>query len=79
MICEPYHFPRRLLDGRWIVCHNLPGQPGAYAADCECVSQRAAQLAADDLNAQRIQRARAVLAHVRSLGPLTHAANESNA
>lgn len=80
MIGEPYHFPRRTVSGRWLVCHALPGQPGAYAADCECSSQHAAQQAADKLNGERINRARAVLEQVRALAPrIDDAANESTA
>jgi hypothetical protein len=69
-MAQPYHFARRLVTGRWVVCHALAGQPGAYAADLECKDQAAAQRAADQLNAARLDRARAVLEHIRNLGPV---------
>jgi hypothetical protein len=69
-MAEPYHFARRTVTGRWVVCHQLPGQPGAFAADLECKDQAAAQHAADQLNAERLQRARAVLEHIRNVGPV---------
>ncbi len=48
----PYFFVRRLRDGRWCVAHRVPGAD-VDRIDVECLTLKAAQGLAEDMNFQR--------------------------
>lgn len=58
---QPYYTVRPAADGRWLVVHALPGQPGAFAADADCPSLAAAEREAawlEDERQRHLMRAR---------------------
>lgn len=59
---QPYYTVKQAPDGRWLVVHALPGQPGTFAADANCPSLKAAEIEAaylEDQRARQIDSARA--------------------
>lgn len=48
----PYFFVRRLATGRWCVAHRVPGAD-VDAVDVDCLTLRAAQVFAAQLNKHR--------------------------
>lgn len=43
---QPYYTVKQAPDGRWLVVHSLPGQPGSYGVDDDCPTERAAEQSA---------------------------------
>lgn len=59
----PHFTVRPGANGRWLVVHPLPGQPGAYGVDDDCPSQQAAECEAAHRERERIAQLQRVQCH----------------